>query len=387
MPTADTLILTINPGSTSTKVALFSALAAPQPEGVDEPLREVWAETITHSAAELAKYSRIADQFGMRRADIAALLDRKQTKLAEVGMVVGRGGLFRAQVSSGTYAINQAMVDEMQAGDPGGQREHASNLGVPLATSFADEAGAGSHYVPRFIVDPPPVDEMPPVAHLTGWPEITRRALAHVLSVKAAGRKAGRQLGKPYNQLNLVITHLGGGISVTAHRLGQMVDENQALDGEGPFSPERSGGLPVGDLARICFSGQYTYAEVMKKIAGRGGLVAHLGTNDAREVEQRIAGGDQQAELVYRAMAYNIGKGVGHMAAALGSRPDALVFTGSLCYSAMLISWISAQVEWIAPLIVYPGSLEMQALAAGGWRVLQGTEQAKEYVDGGAAAK
>ncbi len=373
-------LLIINPGSTSTKLALYQgARSLPSAEAYRDPA-PLWSATARHSADQLAQFSHSADQFTMRDADITALLQQQDTQLTDLDVVVGRGGLFLHPIKSGTYLVTPAMLAEMRAGDPSGQWEHASNLGILLAQSVAEAAGrVQGRTIPTYTVDPPTVDEMQDIARVTGWPETPRRALAHVLSVKAAGRRASHDLGKPYAALNLVISHLGGGISITAHRQEQMIDENQALDGEGPFSPERSGGLPVGDLARICFSGQYSYAKIKHKIAGGGGLVAHLGTNDAQEVERRIAAGDEHARLIFRAMAYTIGKEVGRMAAALGSRPDALVFTGDLAHSAMLTSWLREQLAWLAPILIYPRSDEMLALARGAYRALLGIEQAQQY--------
>ena len=373
-------LLIINPGSTSTKLALYQGeRLLPSAEAYRDP-EPLWSATARHSAAQLAQFSHIADQFAMRDADITALLQQQDTQLTDLDVVVGRGGLFLHPIKSGTYLVTSEMLTEMRAGDPSGQWEHASNLGILLAQAIADKAGrVQGCTIPTYTVDPPTVDELQDLARVSGWPETPRRALAHVLSVKAAGRRASRDLGKPYPDLSLVISHLGGGISVTAHRQGQMIDENQALDGEGPFSPERSGGLPVGDLARICFSGQYSYAEIKHKIAGGGGLVAHLDTNDAQEVERRIAAGDEPAHLIFRAMAYTIAKEVGRMAAALGSRPDALVFTGDLAHSAMLIGWLREQLAWLAPILVYPGSDEMQALARGAYRALLGIESLQQY--------
>ncbi len=372
-------LLIINPGSTSTKLALYQGESPLATDHYRDP-EPLWGATAHHSAAELAQFSHIADQFDLRCADINKLLHEKGTPLADLDVLVGRGGLFLRPIKSGTYAVTPEMLTEMRAGDPSGQWEHASNLGILLAQAVADAANkAQGRSIPTYTVDPPTVDELQDIARVSGWPEIPRRALAHVLSVKAAGRRARHDLGKPYADLNLVISHLGGGISVTAHQRGRIIDQNQALDGEGPFSPERSGGLPVGDLARICYSGQYSYEEIKHKIAGGGGLVAHLGTNDAQEVERRIAAGDEPARLIFCAMAYTIGKEVGRMAAALGCRPDALVFTGDLAHSEMLIGWLREQVSWIAPILVYPGSDEMFALARGAYRALLGVEPVQQY--------
>lgn len=373
-------LLIINPGSTSTKVALYAYEPSPPTAHPADNLHPVWDETLNHDSAALARFPRIFDQYPLRYQQIADLLRAKGTSLADIDAVIGRGGLLRKQIVSAPYLIDEAMVEEMRTGDPSGQRDHASNLGIILADQFAREASAAQgRPIAAYIVESASVDEMIDVARVTGWPQIERKSLSHILSAKAAANRAAREIGKPYNQLNLVVSHLGGGISVTAHRLGQQIDVNQALDGEGPFSPERSGGLPVGDLARICFSGEFSYAQIRRMIAGQGGLIAHLGTNDAREVERRITVGDEHALLIYRAMAYAIGKYVGAMAAALGSKPDALAFTGALAYSQMLIDWLREQLAWLAPIYVYPGSDEMHALAAAALPALLGLEPARRY--------
>jgi butyrate kinase len=373
-------LLIINPGSTSTKVALYAYEPTPPTDHPADNLHPIWDETVSHDSTALARFPRVVDQYPLRYQQIAGLLRAKGTSLADVDAVVGRGGLLRKPIASAAYLIDPPMVEEMRAGDPSGQRDHASNLGIILADQFAREASAAQgRLIAAYIVESASVDEMIDVARITGWPQIERKSLSHILSAKAAANRAAREIGKPYRQLNLVVSHLGGGISVTAHRLGQQIDVNQALDGEGPFSPERSGGLPVGDLAHICFSGEFSYAQIRRMIAGQGGLVAHLGTNDAREVERRIAVGDEHARLIYRAMAYAIGKYVGAMAAALGNRPDALVFTGALAHSKLLIAWLREQLAWLAPIYVYPGSDEMQALAAGVLPVLLGLEQPLRY--------
>lgn len=358
-------ILTINPGSTSTKVALY------------EDEHPLFVEAIHHSAEEIAAFSRIADQYAFRRDAVLSLLDEHQTELDSLDAVVGRGGLLRP-IPSGTYQVNEKMLDELRHSK---EREHASNLGAILADEIARRAG-----IPAFIVDPVCVDEFDDIARISGLPEIERRSLSHALNLKAAARRAARELDKRYDEVNLVVAHLGGGISVTAHRRGRMVDVNQALDGTGPFAPERAGGLPVGDVVRMAYSipphdeAHYTYEEMIKKISGRGGLVAHLGTNDAQEVERRIIEeGDEHARLIYAAMAYQIAKEIGLMATVLKGNVDAIVLTGGLARSEMLVNWIVERVEWIAPLMIYPGEDEMLAMAQGALRVLRGEEDAKDY--------
>jgi butyrate kinase len=268
-------------------------------------------------------------------------------------------------------------------------REHASNLGAVLAhevAARADRAGGANQSggVGRaYVVDPVSVDEMEPLARVSGLPEIERRSFSHALNLKAVARRLARDLGTEYERLNLIGVHLGGGITVSAHRRGAMVNVNQALDGTGPFSPERAGGLPVGDVVRMCFSeldaGQ-GYEAVMRKIVGQGGLVAHLGTSDAQEVELRIDAGDDHARLIYEAMAYQVAHEIGGMAAVLKGEVDAIYLSGGLAHSRRLLRWIEERTAWIAPIHVYPGQFEMLAMVQGVLRVLNGIEPARDYV-------
>jgi len=357
-------VLTINPGSTSTKVAVY------------EDERPLFVETLHHPAQRLAAYQRIVDQYPLRREAVLAALRKHGIGLDSLHAVVGRGGILKP-IPSGTYRVNEHMLADLRAPK---EREHASNLGALLAYEIARPLG-----IPAFIVDPVCVDEFEPLARVAGLPEIERKSLSHALNIKAMGRRAAADLGQRYEELNLVIVHMGGGISVTAHRRGRMIDVNQALDGTGPFSPERAGGLPVGDVLRMAYSvppyddKRYTYEELFKRIAGQGGLVAHLGTNDAREVERRIEAGDEHARLIYEAMAYQIAKEIGGMATTLCGDVDAIVLTGGLAHSALLTRWIKERVAWIAPVLVYPGQDEMLAMAQGALRVLRGEEPAREY--------
>ncbi len=351
-------LLVINPGSTSTKISVFK----------DE--NEVWQKTIAHPPEELARYGRIAEQYALRRDAVLRALAEAGLAPGDFAAVVGRGGMLRP-IPSGTYRINQRMLDDLRRP---GEREHASNLGALVAHELASAAG-----IPAFVVDPVSVDEFEPLARVAGLPGIERRSFSHALSLKAAARKAARTLGRAYEEINLVVAHLGGGISVSAHRRGRMVDVNQGLDGTGPFSPERAGGLPVGDVLRLAFSGRYTYDELLRLITRQGGLYAHLGTNDAREVERRIAAGDDHARLIYEAMAYQIAKEIGLMATVLYGDVQGVVLTGGLAHSQMLVTWIRERVAWIAPVLVFPGQEEMLAMAQGALRVLRGEEEAQEY--------
>lgn len=352
------LILAINPGSTSTKVAVYDGR---QP---------VFVENIAHSAAGLAAYTRIADQYPLRRDAVLAAMAEHGVSISALAAVVGRGGMLRPVVG-GTFRVNRTMLDELSAPGP---REHASNLGAIVAHEIAAQAG-----VQAYVVDPVCIDEFEPLARISGLPEIERRSLSHALNLKAAARRAATDLGRPYEQLDLVVVHMGGGISVSPHHHGRMVDVNQALDGNGPFSPDRAGGLPVGDVMRLCYSGRYAYVDLFRRVTTQGGLVAHLGTNDAIEVEQRIAAGDEHARLIYEAMAYQVAKEIGAAATVLRGHVDAIVLTGGLAHSEMLCGWLRERVGWIAPIMVYPGQDELRAMVEGVLRVLEGEEAAQEY--------
>lgn len=362
-------ILVINPGSTSTKVAVY--------EFSGEPETLLFVQTLHHPAEVIAGYPHIADQYGFRRDAVLQLLRERGIALNSLNAVVGRGGVLRP-IPSGTYRVGEIMLQEMR--HPAG-REHASNLGCIIANEIAGQVG-----IPSFIVDPVSVDEFEPLARISGLPEIERRSLSHALNLKAICRRAAQDLGKRYEELNLIGVHLGGGITVSAHRRGRMIDVNQALDGTGPFSPERVGGLPIGDVMRMCYSVppyehiRLTYDQMFKKMVGGGGLVAHLGTNDGAEIVRRIQAGDGHARLILEAMAYQIAKEIGLMATVLKGEVDAIFLTGGLAYVDMLNHWIVERTSWIAPVLVYPGENEMLALAQGAWRVLNGTETAQEYV-------
>ncbi len=351
--------LILNPGSTSTKVAVF------------EDEQPVAGEAIQHAHDEIATFPRIPDQYAFRRDAVLAFLQRHGIAVNTLDAVVGRGGLLRP-LTSGTYAVNERMLEELR--HPDKERDHVVNLGALIADEIARPAGMHA-----YIVDPVCVDELEPIARIAGLPDFERRSFAHVLSCKAAAWRASADLGRSYDTLKMVVVHMGGGISVSAHVHGRMVDVNQALDGTGPFSPERVGGLPFGDVMRMCYSGQYTYDELFARLTRRGGLLAHLGTNDAREVERHIAAGDEHARLVYEAMAYQIAKEIGLMATVLKGRPDAIVLTGGLARSSVLVGWIRERVEWMARVWVYPGEDEMLAMAQGALRVLRGQEEAREY--------
>ncbi|MHB1393455.1 MAG: butyrate kinase [Clostridia bacterium] len=351
-------LLIINPGSTSTKIAIFDN---------EKPVLE---QTLRHSNEELAPYATVIDQFEFRKNVILETLNTNGINITKLSAVVGRGGLLRP-MEGGTYRVNDRMLEDLKGTVMG---QHASNLGGIIANEIASQLG-----IPAFIVDPVVVDEMEEIARFSGMPEIKRICIWHALNQKAVARRAAADLGKKYEEINLIVAHLGGGISVGAHKNGRTIDVNNALNGEGPFSPERTGSLPVSSLMKLCYSGKYTIDEMNKKIAGKGGLVAYLGTNDGREVEKMVEAGDKNAELIYKAMAYQIAKEIGACAAVLEGKVDAVCLTGGLAYDKLLIGWIKEMVEFIGDVRIYPGEDEMIALAAGGLRVLRKDEAAKEY--------
>ncbi|MDM8534051.1 butyrate kinase [Clostridiaceae bacterium HSG29] len=351
-------ILAINPGSTSTKIAIF------------DNEKEVFEETLRHSAEKIDEYEKIYDQYEFRKTVILDVLNEKGINLTKLDAIVGRGGLLKP-IEGGTYRVTDKMADDLKVGVLG---EHASNLGGIIAKEIADKLN-----IPAFIVDPVVVDEMQDVARLSGMPELKRKSIFHALNQKAVARRAAKELNKKYDELNFVVVHMGGGVSVGAHEKGKVIDINNALDGDGPFSPERVGDLPINDFAKLCFSGKYTLDEMKKKVKGKGGLVAYLNTNDGREVTEMIENGDKKAELVFEAMAYQIAKEVGACAAVLKGDVDAVILTGGLAYGEMLVDWIKERISFISDVIVYPGEDELGALVGGGLRVLNGEEEAKIY--------
>lgn len=368
-PTTDRrkrLILAINPGSTSTKLALFRLPAAP---GRGEP-RRLDERAIVHTPRELRRFRSLAAQESWRAHLVGEYLAGRGVGLQELAAVVGRGGLLRP-LAGGTWRVGPRMLAELRRARWG---VHASNLGAPLAARVARRAGA-----PAFIVDPVVTDELAPEARLTGLPQIRRRSVFHALSQKAAARLACEKLGLAYGKARLAVAHLGGGISVGAHLRGRIVEVNNALDGEGPFSPERAGALPAAPLVRLALSGTLGRGALERRLVGSGGLVAHLGTNSLLEVERRMGRGDRRARLVFEALAYGVARAVTGAFAALSAAPDAIVLTGGMAGSRRLVGAVRRRVGFAAPLLVFPGNLEMAALAAGAWRVLSGRERARQY--------
>ncbi len=352
-------ILALNLGSTSTKLAVY--------EGDEQKLEQV----LRHSQEEMGAIKTMADNAAFRKPLILSFLKENDVDIKSFDAIVGRGGLMRP-IPGGVYAVNEKMLEDLGACTYG---THASNLGGILANDIAKEIG-----VSAYIVDPVVVDELDEVAKLSGHPAFKRRSCFHALNQKAIAKRYAAETGKPYEELNLIVAHMGGGVTVGAHKCGRVVDVNNGLDGEGPYSAERPGALPALEVMRVMQEGELgDYAQMKRVLTSRCGLIAYLGTNDGREVDARIEQGDKQAELVYRGMAYQIAKEIGAMAAVLDGNVDAILLTGGFAYDKMLMGWLSDKVKFIAPVKVYPGEDEMGALAAGALRVLRGEEEVQTY--------
>lgn len=355
-------ILTINPGSTSTKIAVF------------ENDKLLFEENLSHSSSELAPYGSVAEQFAFRKSAILETLKSKNFDIAKIDVIVGRGGLLYP-MESGVYEVNDLMKKDLREAANG---EHASNLGGLIADDLAKEIG---HGVRAYIADPVVVDELADVARVSGHPLFARTSIFHALNQKAIARAYAKQVDKKYEELNLIIAHMGGGISVGAHEKGRVIDVNNALDGEGPFTPERSGTLPVGAVVNLCFSGKYAKNEVKEMVKGKGGLVAHLGTNDVRTAIAKYKEGDQHTILILKAMCYGVAKTIGAMAVALKGKVDAIIITGGIANNKeTLMPLIEERVKFIAPVEIFPGEDEMLALALNGLRVASGEAKPSVYV-------
>lgn len=350
--------LIINPGSTSTKIGVFE----------DETL--LFEETLRHSTEEIAQYASIVDQKDFRKQIILDLLKEKAFNLKSLQVVVGRGGTLKP-IPGGTYAVSDALLEDLKIGVQG---QHASNLGGILAREIADSIG-----VPSYIVDPIVVDELMPISRYSGVPELPRTSVFHALNQKAVAKRYAKEQGKAYNTLNLIVVHMGGGVSVGAHEQGRVIDVFNALDGDGAFSPERAGAVPSGALIKMCFSGKYTEKEVYKKIVGNGGFNAYLGTNDMRDVDKMIDNGDEHAREVRDAFIMQIAKNIGSMSCVLKGKVDQIIFTGGIAYDKDVVAGLKERVGFIAPITVYPGEDELLALAQGALRVMNGEEKAMVY--------
>ncbi len=351
-------ILIINPGSTSTKI------------GVYEDETQLMEGTLRHSTEEISKYASIYEQKDFRKEVILDLLKEKNIDLSTIDVVVGRGGLLKP-IPSGTYATTPELLEDLKIGKQG---QHASNLGGILAKEIADQIN-----VPSYIVDPVVVDELQDVARVSGHPLMPRTSIFHALNQKAVAKRYAKEVGKNYEDLNLIVVHMGGGVSVGAHKNGRIIDVANALDGDGPFSPERSGALPAGALMKLCFSGKYTEKEVAKMINGNGGFNAVLGTNDMRDVIKMANEGDETAKLYMDAFHYQLCKEIGAMAVVLKGKVDQIILTGGIAYGRETTDVMIEQVDFLAPVTIYPGEDELLALAQGALRVMTGEETAKDY--------
>jgi len=350
-------LLIINPGSTSTKIGVF------------ENETSVYEKVLRHSMEELAPFGKMTDQYDFRMGIIVDALKETGIGIDELSAVVGRGGLVKP-LAGGTYHVNEAMLEDLRMGVQG---QHASNLGGLIANAIGQKIGK-----PAFIVDPVVVDEFMDISRISGHPALKRRSIFHALNQKAIARQYCKDVNKAYTDLNLIVVHLGGGISVGIHAKGRVIDVNNALDGEGPFSPERSGTLPTGDLTALCFSGKYSHTEIKKMIAGDGGLVAYFKSNNMMELEER-AKTEPEVKLAIEAMCYQIAKEIAAMSTAVNGSVDAILLTGGIAHSTYITDEIAKRVKFIAEVKKYPGEDELAALAQGALRVLRGEEDAKEY--------
>ena len=351
-------ILAINPGSTSTKIALY------------EDEQEILVKTLDHPSEEMEKYEKIVDQFQMRKEVVLGFLKNNGYDVSKLDAVVGRGGML-PPVKGGAYEVNDLMVNRLR------NRpiiEHASNLGALIAYEIAVSINKLA-----YIYDSLKVDELDDIARLSGMPLLPRTSTSHVLNTRAMAIKVAKKYNKEYSDMNFIIAHMGGGVSINAHKKGRIVDV--ITDDEGPFSPERSGRVQQRALVDLCFSQKYSYKEISKMQSGNGGLKAYIGTVDAREVEKLINEGNEEAKIIYEAMAYQISKGIGELSTVLKGRIDAIILTGGIAYSKMMTEWIKERVEFIAPVEIMPGENEMESLALGTLRILRNEEQAKEYTE------
>lgn len=350
-------ILTINPGSTSTKIGVF------------ENVKKLFELTIRHDVGLLEKYSTIWEQYNFRKSEIIKTLDANKFDISSLSAVVGRGGLLKP-IPNGVYSVDEDMIQDARVGITG---QHASNLGCVIAYSIAWE-----YNIPSYIVDPPSVDDLEDLARVSGNAQIQRASIFHALNVFATSRNFAADQKKDFKKLNLIVAHMGGGVSVVALQNGRAINSNSALE-EGPFSPERSGDLPPLQLLKKSFSGDYTHAEMKKMIVGKGGLVSYFGTNKAHLIENKAVEGSEEHKLIYEAMGYQIAEAIGSRATNLKGKVDGIILTGGLANSKLLVNIIKERVDFLGKVYVYPGELELEALAAGAYRALTGEEPAKKY--------
>jgi butyrate kinase len=352
-------ILVLNFGSTSSKIAVFH----------DE--KNVKETSISHTTEELNQFNSVIDQKNFRKKVVVDWLSSIGESIASFDAIAPRGGNVHP-IPGGTYIVNQDMVEDLESGKYG---IHASSLASITGYELYKEYG-----IPAYTTDPIVVDEKIPIARLSGYKLLKRTAISHVLNQKATARLAAKQIGKPYEECNFIVAHMGGGITIGAHYKGKTIDGNNGLDGDGPFSPERSGTLPVGDLVRLCFSGKYDEKQILRMIKGEGGMKSYLGEVDMRKVEERIAQGDKEAELVCDAMAYQVAKEIGAYSVVSQERIEAIVLTGGLAYSERFVSKIMSYIAYIAPVLVFPGEHEALALAQGAIRILNNETEAQIYI-------
>lgn len=351
-------ILAINPGSTSTKIAIY------------EDENEIVVKTLNHTLDEIEKYDKVIDQFQMREEVVLKFLEENGFDINSFDAIVARGGML-PPVKAGAYKVNDVMVDRLRNRP---LMEHASNLGAVIAYEIGKLINK-----PAFIYDSVKVDELSDIARISGLPAIPRISTSHVLNSRAMAIKVAGKYNKKLEDMNFVVAHMGGGVSLGMYEKGKLVDI--ISDDEGPFSPERAGRVHCRELISLCFSGQYNKKEVVKLLFNNGGLKGYLGTVDAREVEKMIENGDEKARLIYEAMAYQIAKGIGELATVVKGKVDAIILTGGIAYSSMITNWIKERVEFIAPVEIMPGENEMESLALGALRVLKGEESAREYIE------
>lgn len=351
-------ILAINPGSTSTKIAVY------------ENEKEFFETTLRHSSEVIGEYSNIYSQKNFRKTLILEVLKENNIDINSLSVIVGRGGLLKA-IEGGVYLVNSVMLEDLKKGTFG---DHASNLGGVIAFEIATEIGKRA-----YIVDPVVIDEMAHVARISGHKLLERKSIFHALNQKAVARRYCNEKKIDYNNCNLIVAHMGGGVSVGIHSKGKVIDVNNALDGSGPFSPERTGTLPAGDLVRLCFSGKYSENEIRKMITGNGGIVSYLNTNNTREVIEMSENGNKEAKLILEAFIYQMAKEIGALSVTVNGKIDQIIITGGIAYSDTIVQKIIEKIEFISEVTVYPGEDEMSALALGAFRAETGQEKSKEY--------
>jgi len=350
-------ILVINPGGTSTKISVF------------EDKTEVFKKNISHTQEDIKNFKNVFEQYEYRKNLITDTISENEYPVSSLDCVVGRGGLMKP-ILGGTYVINDKMINDLKKAING---EHPSNLGAVIAKNIGDQAG-----VPSFVVDPVSVDEFEDISRITGLSDIGKASWLHALNHKAVCRKSAEDMGGRYKDYNFIVAHLGSGISIGAHKKGKMIDGSGGRS-DGPFSPERSGGLPTYSLIQLCYSGKYSYEEMVNKVSNIGGMYDYLGTKDLVEIEKKAENGDEKAKLVLEAFIYKVAKEIAMYGATLYGKVNKIILTGGIAYSECVTSEIIKRVSYLAPVEIIPGEMEMKALALGAFRVLNNLENAKNY--------